>query len=47
METQTKSENQTLKFDEENIQCYSRVENGNKNSYPIMQSRNDELSLYF
>ena len=35
----------TLKFDEENIiRCYSRLENGNKNSHPIMLSKNYELT---
>ena len=38
------SKNLTLKFDEENIRCYSRLENGNKNSHPIMLSRNHELT---
>ena len=38
------SKNLTLKFDEEKIiQCYSRLENGNKISHPIMLSRNHEL----
>ena len=32
------SKNLTLKFDGENIiRCYSRLENGNENSYPIMR----------
>ena len=35
----------TLKFDEENIiRCYSRLENGNKNSHLIVLSRNHELT---
>ena len=35
----------TLKLDEEIIiWCYSRLENENKNSHPIMLSRNDELT---
>ena len=35
----------TLKFDKENIiWCYSRLENGNKNSHPIVLSRNHELT---
>ena len=39
------SKNLTLKFDEEKIiRCYSRLENGNKNSHPIMLSRNHELT---
>ena len=39
------SKNLTLKFDEENIiQCYSCPENRNKNSHPIMLSRNHELT---
>ena len=39
------SKNLTLKFDEENIiSCYSRLENGNKNSHPIMLSGNHELT---
>ena len=34
-----------LKFDEESIiRCYSRLENGNKNSHPIMLSKNYELT---
>ena len=37
--------NLALKFDEENIiRCYSRLENGNKNSHPVMLSRNHELT---
>ena len=37
------SKNLTLKFDEENIiRCYSRLENGNRNSHPIMLSRNHD-----
>ena len=37
------SKNLTLKFDEENIiQCYNRLENGNRNSHPIRLSRNHE-----
>ena len=39
------SKNLTLKFDEEKIiRCYSRLENGNKISHPIMLSRNHELT---
>ena len=39
------SKNLTLKFDEENIiRCYSRLENGNKNSHLIMLSKNYELT---
>ena len=38
------SENLTLNFDEENFQCYSRLENVNENSHPIMLSRNPELT---
>ena len=39
------SKNLTLKFDEENIiSCYRRLENGNKNSHPIILSRNHELT---
>ena len=35
----------TLKLDEEIIiWCYSRLENENKNSHPIMLSRNHELT---
>ena len=35
----------TLKFDEEKvIRFYSRLENGNKISHPIMLSRNHELT---
>ena len=41
------SKNLTLKFDVENIiRCYSRLKNGNKNSHPIMLSRNDELTKH-
>ena len=41
------SKNLTLKFDEEKIiRCYSRLENGNKNSHPIMLSRNHELTKF-
>ena len=37
--------NLTLKFDEEKIiPCDSLLENGNKNSHPIMLSRNPELT---
>ena len=39
------SKNVTLKLDEEIIiWCYSRLENENKNSHPIMLSRNHELT---
>ena len=34
----------TLKFDEENSRSYSRLKNGNKNSHPIVLSRNHELT---
>ena len=39
------SKNFSLKFDKENIiRCYSRLENETENKYPIMLSRNHDLT---